>query len=61
LLRFFPKPEIKKSLYTKDLKSAKTLVKVLAFETERVFTLIRSSMLTDTQIRNLVVITFKGR
>ena len=54
LLKFFPSGELKKSLKTVSFKSAKALVKVYSFQAERLFTLVRSGMLTDTQITQLV-------
>ena len=53
LLKFFPSGELKKSLKTVSFKSAKALVKVYSFQAERLFTLVRSGMLTDTQIKQL--------
>jgi hypothetical protein len=52
--RHFPCREIKKALRTGDLKRARARVNVLSFETERIFTLIRSRLLTDSQIEQLV-------
>jgi integrase len=54
LLAYFPLKEIRKSLKTKHKAHAKSLAKKLSFKTDRVFSLIRSAMLTDSEIRKLV-------
>jgi integrase len=54
LLRYFPSWVVKKSLRTGDLKSAKARVNVLALQTEKLFALIRSGVMTEKQIRKLV-------
>ncbi len=54
LLRFFPVCELKKSLKTTSRKSAKALVKVYGFHVERLFTLVRSGMLTGEQVKKLI-------
>lgn len=50
---FFKRSEIKKSLKTTNCIRAKNLVKALVYHTERIFTPIRSGMLTPQQIREL--------
>jgi integrase len=54
LHRFFPVREIKKSLKTQNLNCAKMSAKALSFKAEKLFTIIRSDMLTDEQIKRLV-------
>lgn len=54
LLRVIKRKEIKKTLKTKSLKQARLLAKVLSYEAERVFTLVRCGMLTDEQIQTIV-------
>ena len=46
--------EIKKSLSTKYYSLAVSLAKQWAFKTEKLFTLIRSGVLTDEQLRQLI-------
>ena len=57
LAPYFPKvpKEIRKPLKTKCLKTAKINIKVWSFRTEKLFTLIRSGILTDEQLRQLIV------
>jgi hypothetical protein len=54
LLKVFKRREVKRALRTKDLKHARTLVKVWGFKTEKLFLLLRSGMLTDEQIEKAV-------
>jgi hypothetical protein len=51
---FAGRGEIRKSLKTESLALARSLVKFLSFRTEKVFTLIRSGMMTAEQIIQLV-------
>ncbi|MGK2905520.1 MAG: DUF6538 domain-containing protein, partial [Desulfuromonadales bacterium] len=54
LKHHFRRDEIKRTLKTKTLTSAKQLLKLWAAETERIFTVIRTGMLTDAQVKQLV-------
>ena len=60
LASYFPKatPEIRKSLKTKILKTAKVNIKVWSLRTENLFTLIRSELLTNEQLRQLIARDF---
>ncbi len=51
---FGPRGEIKKSLKTNSYNDAKNLVRVWIYRGERLFTQLRSAMLTDDQIKRLV-------
>ena len=53
-LWFNGQDDIKRSLKTKSLKQARRLLRVWDYQTEEVFTLIRSGMLTEDQIKKLV-------
>lgn len=54
LKHHFQRNELKKSLRTKSLTSARRMVKLWGGRTEHIFTLMRSGMLTNTQIKQLV-------
>ncbi len=56
LICFFPPNfiQIRKSLRTKNLKTAKEHAKIWSYRTEKLFTLIRSGMLTDEQLKQLI-------
>lgn len=51
---YFPQKDIRRSLRTKSLTSARRLSKFLSAEAERLFTLIRSGMFKEHEIRGLV-------
>jgi integrase len=51
---FGPRGEIKKSLKTNSYNDAKSLAQVWIYRGERLFTQLRSAMLTDDQIKQLV-------
>ncbi|MDO8738007.1 site-specific integrase [Candidatus Deferrimicrobium sp.] len=51
---FAPREEIKKSLKTNSYNDAKNLVRVWIYRGERLFTQLRSAMLSDDQIKQLV-------
>ena len=48
LLTVFNRREFKKALKTKQLKNARSLAKVLSYETERVFTLALCANISET-------------
>ena len=50
----FKRREIRKALKTKQLKNARSLAKVLSYETERIFTLVRCGVLADEQVEKIV-------
>jgi len=50
----FKKREIKRSLKTRELQYAKSLVKVLSSKMEQVFMLARCGLITDEQIQKLI-------
>lgn len=51
---YFPQEDIRRSLRTKSLTSARRLSKFFSAEAERLFTLIRSGMFKEHEIRELV-------
>ena len=51
---YFPVKTVWRSLRTGCLKSAKTLLKALEYRAERIYMQMRSGMLTDEQIKQLV-------
>jgi len=51
---YFNRQEIKRTLRTKSLTIAKQLLKLYSAKTEKVFTMIRTGMLTNTQIKELI-------
>src|SRR5512134_3431479 len=51
---FGPREEIKKSLKTNGYNDAKSLARAWLYRSERLFTRLRSAMVTDDQIRQLV-------
>jgi len=51
---FFKRDELKRTLRTKSLTSAKRLLKIWNAKTEKVFTLMRTGMLSDAQMKKLV-------
>lgn len=51
---YFPLREIKKSLGTCRYKEARQLITIFSAKAERIFTLIRTGVMTDDQIRNIV-------
>lgn len=53
LRRYFGRSELKRSLKTKAYSHAKSLVKKLTAETERIFTIMRSGVLTDEEINRV--------
>jgi hypothetical protein len=54
LLRYFDSPEIQKSLRTRKRSTAKTQSKMLASQMELLFAQIRSGLLEDDQINQLI-------
>ena len=54
LKTYFNRQEIKRTLRTKSLTVAKQLLKLYSTKTEKVFTMIRTGMLTNTQIKQLI-------
>lgn len=54
LLSHFDSPVIVKSLHTRYYAEGKRLLRSIAYETEKLFTRIRSGMLTDAQIPKLI-------
>lgn len=51
---FAPREEIKKSLKTNSFNGAKCLVRVWIYRSEQLFAQLRSAMLTDDKIKQLV-------
>lgn len=54
LRTLFGRNELKKSLKTREYRAARVQVKALVFRTEKLFTQLRSGMLTDKQIERMV-------
>jgi len=50
LLCYFPSKDLRRSLRTKNLKSARKLSRLCTAKTEEVFTMIRSGVMTETQL-----------
>lgn len=56
VVRHFRKPMIVKALHTRYLADAKRLSRLIVGDVERLFTLIRTRMLTDPQIAELILL-----
>lgn len=57
---FQGKQDFKRSLHTKNLRQAKRLLKVWSYHTEELFTIMRTGLLTETQIKELADRYFHG-
>lgn len=63
LRQHFPCSFIKKSLRTKDIRAAKTMLVAFEYKTHRTFSLIRSGMLPDEVVKQVVsdIVPVKGK
>lgn len=57
---FQGKQDFKRSLHTKNLRQAKRLLKVWSYHTEELFTIMRTGLLTETQLKELADRYFHG-
>jgi hypothetical protein len=54
MLRLFNRRAIRISLRTPDKKNAKVMIKAYSYRLERIYTLARSGMLTEEQLKRMV-------